>query len=121
MTQAVAEEQLSMEVVDVKKLFDDELPPALERHLDEARAVGATFQLNITGAGEWHVDLTPKGPFCVRGVRPADCTVTINEEDFREVLRNPKTMTVYFFLRGRLKLDGQRVVATKLYTLFSFK
>lgn len=123
MSQAVAEE-MSLDVVDVKKLFDEELPLALKRHTEEARNIGATFQLNIAGAGQWFVNLTPSGPSCVpsngEGER-ADCTVTVGEEDFRAVLANPKTMTVYLFLRGRLKLQGQRSTATKLYTLFSFK
>jgi len=120
MTQAVVAE-MSLEVVDMKKLFDEDLPLALKKHTAEAQAIGATFQLNVTGAGQWYVNLTPSGPFCVRGVEPADCTVTIREDDFRALLASPKTMTVYLFLRGRLKLDGERVVATKLYKLFSFK
>lgn len=121
MSQAAAPE-MSLDVVDVKKLFDEELPLALKRHTEEARNIGATFQLNIAGAGQWYVNLTPSGPSCVPGVgERADCTVTVGEEDFRAVLANPKTMTVYLFLRGRLKLDGKRTTATKLYTLFSFK
>src|SRR4051794_21685438 len=102
MSQAATEE-MTLEVVDMQKLFDEELPLALIKHAAEARAIGATFQLNVTGAGQWHVDLTPKGPTCVRGKGPADCTVTIAEDDFRALLANPKTMTVYLFLRGRLK------------------
>jgi hypothetical protein len=120
MMEAITED-MHLEVVDMRKLFDEELPAALERHTEEAKQIGATFQLNVTGAGEWYVNLTPSGPFCVRGQRKADCTVTISEDDFRQLLASPKTMTVYLFLRGRLKLDGERIVAMKLNKLFTFK
>jgi putative sterol carrier protein len=116
-----AAEEMSLQVDDMEKLFDEELPLALVKHRQEAQQIGAKFQLNVTGAGEWNVDLTPSGPSCVRGVGPADCTVTISEDDFRALLASPKTMTVFLFLRGRLKLDGDRVTAMKLNKLFSFK
>jgi hypothetical protein len=48
--------------LDIRNLFEQKLPAALARHEDEARAINATYQLIITGAGEWFLDLTARGP-----------------------------------------------------------
>ena len=36
--------------VDIKKLFNEELPAGLAKHADDAKTIGAKFQINITGA-----------------------------------------------------------------------
>ena len=35
--------------VDVKKLFNEELPAALAKNAEDARTIGAKYQMNITG------------------------------------------------------------------------
>ncbi|HEY8041922.1 MAG TPA: hypothetical protein VIF15_19100, partial [Polyangiaceae bacterium] len=62
--------------VDIKKLFNEELPAALAKNVDEAKTIGAKFQMNITGetGGEWNIDVSDTGPSCKPGSGPADCT-----------------------------------------------
>jgi hypothetical protein len=42
--------------VDTKKLFNEDLPGAMERNKADALAIGAKYQMNVTGAGEWFID-----------------------------------------------------------------
>ena len=56
--------------VDVQRLFNEELPAALAKNADDAKTLGAKYQMNITGpgGGEWIVDVSASGPsaFCDR-------------------------------------------------------
>src|SRR3974390_702511 len=67
--------------VDIKKLFNQDLPAALAKNSEEAKAIGATYQLNVTGpsGGEWQIDVSATGPSCKPGTGPADCTITITD------------------------------------------
>ena len=75
--------------VDIPKLFNTELPEALSRNADEAKSINAKYQMNITGAGSWHLDLTSAGPSVTAGEKPADCTITVASEDFQKLYENP--------------------------------
>jgi hypothetical protein len=58
--------------VDIQNLFDITLPAQLALHPDEAKLIGAKFQLNITGecGGEWFLDTSDTGPSCTQGQGP---------------------------------------------------
>src|SRR6476659_8630725 len=58
--------------VDIPKLFNEQLPAILTKNADEAKTINATFQMNITGAGSWHLDLTSNGPKVSPGEQSAD-------------------------------------------------
>jgi putative sterol carrier protein len=104
--------------VDIPKLFDDKLPSALARQADDARSIGATYQMNIEGAGAWHVNLTSTGPTVERGRKPADCTVTVSCDDFQKLYDDPACGAGLFFA-GRLKISGNVMLGLKLQKLFS--
>ena len=106
--------------VDIQKLFNEELPQALEKNADEAKTIGAKYQMNITGAGEWHVDVSGTGPSCKSGTGEADCTITIAEEDFQKLMENPQANGMQLFFAGKLKVTGNQMLAMKLQKLFSF-
>jgi putative sterol carrier protein len=108
--------------VDIQKLFNENLPAALARNADDARAIGAKYQLNVTGpsGGEWNVDVSATGPSCKPGSGPADCTVTVSDEDFQQLLQNPASGAQLFFA-GKLKVSGNPVLAMKLQKLFEYK
>src|SRR5579864_63243 len=101
--------------VDIKKLFNDDLPAALARNVEEAKAIGAKFQLNVTGpnGGEWNIDVSSSGPFCKPGSGPADCTIAIGDEDFQKLVENPGANGVQLFFAGKLKVTGNQMLATK--------
>jgi putative sterol carrier protein len=107
--------------VDTKKLFNEDLPAALAKNAEDARTIGATYQMNITGEGSWFIDVSATGPKCEPGEKPADCTITIAAEDFQKLLENPQANGMPLFFAGKLKIGGNNMLAMKLNKLFSFK
>jgi putative sterol carrier protein len=107
--------------VDVKKLFNEELPAALTKNADDAKTIGAKYQMNITGEGEWFIDVTDTGPVCKAGTETADCTITIAAEDFQKLVENPQANGMQLFFAGKLKVAGNQMLAMKLNKLFSYK
>ena len=109
--------------VDIKKLFNEDLPAALAKNADDAKTIGAKFQVNIPGAagGEWNIDVSPTGAFCKPGTGPADCTITITDEDFQKLYENPQANGMQLFFAGKLKVSGNQMLAMKLNKLFSYK
>jgi len=107
--------------VDVKKLFNEELPAALTKNADDAKTIGAKYQMNITGEGEWNIDVTSTGPVCKAGTDAADCTITIAAEDFQKLVENPQANGMQLFFSGKLKVSGNPTLAMKLQKLFSYK
>ncbi|HRG98791.1 MAG TPA: hypothetical protein PLR99_21215, partial [Polyangiaceae bacterium] len=56
--------------VDIKKLFNEELPASLTKNAEDAKTIGAKYQMNITDEGEWSIDVSATGPSCVAGNGP---------------------------------------------------
>ncbi len=98
------------------ELFDQQLPAALAKHPDKAKAVNAVYLFKISGdgGGDWTVDLASDPPTCTRGDSgKAQCTVEVSHEDFKSMLANPQVgMQLYF--QGKLKVSGDPMLATKL-------
>ena len=88
---------------------------------DDAKSVGAKYQMNITGEGNWNIDLTPTGPSVKAGEGPADCTITIASEDFQKLYENPQANGMPLFFAGKLKVVGNQMLAMKLNKLLSYK
>ena len=107
--------------VDIKNLFNQELPASLAKNAEDVRTIGAKFQMNITGEGEWFIDATPTGPVCKPGTEEADCTLTIAAEDFQKLVENPQANGMALFFAGKLKVAGNQMLAMKLNKLFSYK
>ncbi|MGO8992015.1 MAG: SCP2 sterol-binding domain-containing protein [Polyangiaceae bacterium] len=107
--------------VDTKKLFNEELPAALAKNAEEAKTIGAKYQMNITGEGSWFIDVSATGPKVEAGEQPADCTITIAAEDFQKLVENPQANGMPLFFAGKLKIGGNNMLAMKLNKLFSFK
>lgn len=107
--------------VDIKKLFNEELPAALQKNADDAKSIGAKYQMNVTGEGEWNIDVSSTGPACVPGTADADCTITIASEDFQKLVENPQANGMQLFFAGKLKVAGNQMLAMKLQKLFSYK
>ena len=107
--------------VDIQKLFNDELPAALKKNEAAAKEIGAKYQINVTGegGGEWYIDVSPTGPKAEKG-NPggADCTITISSEDFQKLHENPQANGMQLFFAGKLKVQGNQMLAMKLQKLF---
>ncbi|WP_394825951.1 SCP2 sterol-binding domain-containing protein [Pendulispora albinea] len=107
--------------VDIKKLFNEELPAALAKNAADAKTIGAKYQINVTGEGEWNIDVSDTGPACKAGSGAADCTITIASEDFQKLIENPQANGMQLFFGGKLKVAGNQMLAMKLQKLFSYK
>jgi hypothetical protein len=108
--------------IDIQKLFNEELPVALAKNAEDAKTIGAKYQLNITGAGEWMIDVSSTGPSCKPGKdASADCTITIAADDFQELYENPQAKGLQLFFANKLKVDGNQMLGMKLQKLFSYK
>jgi putative sterol carrier protein len=108
--------------VDIKKLFNEDLPAALAKNAEDAKTIGAKYQWNITGptGGEWSIDVSSTGPSCKAGSGPADCTISISDEDFQKLVENPQANGMQLFFAGKLKVAGNQMLAMKLQKLFSY-
>jgi putative sterol carrier protein len=107
--------------VDIKKLFNEDLPAQLEKNAEDARTIGAKYQMNITGEGEWAIDVSATGPSCKPGTSEADCTITVAAEDFQKLIENPQANGMQLFFAGKLKVAGNQMLAMKLNKLFAYK
>jgi putative sterol carrier protein len=122
-TPAPTPEEAKPMAVDIKKLFDEELPAALAKNADAAKGIGAKYQMNISGptGGEWNIDVSASGPFCKPGSGPSDCTISISDEDFQKLVENPQANGMQLFFAGKLKVTGNQMLAMKLQKLFGFR
>ena len=109
--------------VDIKQLFNEFLPANLAKNAEDAKTIGAKFQMNITGdtGGEWNIDVSATGPVCKAGTGEADCTISITDEDFQKLVENPQANGMQLFFAGKLKVTGNPMLAMKLQKLFSYK
>ncbi|MGD0678041.1 MAG: SCP2 sterol-binding domain-containing protein [Polyangiaceae bacterium] len=109
--------------VDIQKFFNEDLPAALAKNADDAKTIGAKYQLNITGpnGGEWTVDASPTGPSCKAGQAAADCTITVSDVDFEKLAENPQANALQLFFGGKLKIIGNPALAMKLQKLFAYR
>jgi len=110
--------------VEIQKLFNEVLPAGLSKNAEEAKTLGAKFQINITGptGGEWFIDASPSGPSSKQGQgENPDCTITITDEDFQKLVENPQANGMQLFFAGKLKVTGNQMLAMKLQKLFSFQ
>ena len=107
--------------VDIQKLFNEELPAALQKNAEAAKQIGAKYQINISGdgGGEWYIDVSDTGPKAEKG-NPgnADCTISITSEDFQKLHENPQANGMQLFFSGKLKVTGNQMLAMKLQKLF---
>ena len=108
--------------VDIQNLFNVELPAAIQKNPDAAKEIGAKYQINVTGdgGGEWFIDASPTGPKAEAG-NPggADCTLTLTSEDFQKLHENPEANGMQLFFAGKLKVQGNQMLAMKLKKLFA--
>jgi putative sterol carrier protein len=118
----ISEEATPM-AVDIQKLFNEDLPAALARNPDDAKTIGAKYQMNITGptGGSWNIDVSSSGPSCKAGTGQADCTLAISDDDFQNLFVNPAVNGMQLFFAGKLKITGNPMLAAKLQKLFSYK
>ena len=106
--------------VDVKKLFNEDLKSALGKHTAEARKIGGKYQINITNAGNWSIDLTSDPPVCAEGsIADAEVTIDVSEANFQTLYTDPGKYGTQMFFAGTLKVKGKQVLAMNLQKLLA--
>jgi F420-dependent oxidoreductase-like protein len=82
--------------------------------------VNAVFQFRISGqpGGDWVVDLK-NAPGAVRSgvAERADCTIIMQDDDF-VAMTSGKLNAMAAFSQGKIKIQGNMMLATKLQSLF---
>jgi putative sterol carrier protein len=108
-------------MVDIQKLFNEELPAKFGSFGDAAKQIGATFQINITGegGGEWFLDAKDNPSCTASNPGGADVTITLAAEDFQKLMENPQANGMQLFFAGKLKVAGNQMLAMKLQKLFT--
>jgi putative sterol carrier protein len=109
--------------VDIQKLFNEELPAQLAKYPDQAKQIGAKFEIIITGdgGGEWFIDASVETGAKSQAGNPggADVTITLTAEDFQKLHENPQANGMQLFFAGKIKMVGNQMLAMKLNKLFS--
>lgn len=105
--------------MDAKTLFNEKLPKVIADAPEKAKEINAIYFFDVTGdaGGKWTVDLKDD-----IGVREGDsgnaeCSIEIADEDLLKVLEDP-TAGMQLFFEGKLKVQGDPMLATKLQEVF---
>lgn len=104
----------------VKEFFDTRVPEVLAKHPEKAKEVAAIYLFKISGAdgGTWTADLVSTPPTCVPGeAKPAQCTIEASDADFRTMIDGGMQAAMQLFFSGKLKIQGDPNLATKLSKL----
>ena len=123
-SQAEAEAEAKAEAKAEEEIGVDEVFTAMRERVaanpNLAARVNAVFQFEITGAtgSEWVADLTPAtGEIRAGRTADADCTIQMRDTDFVNLAQG-RLNAMAAFAQGKIKIDGNPMLATKLQGLF---
>ncbi|MBK8482077.1 MAG: SCP2 sterol-binding domain-containing protein [Proteobacteria bacterium] len=105
----------------INAFFEQSLPQAMQRDPQRARELNGVFviQLSGEGGGSWTIDAKADPPTVAAGVSAtADCKVELTATDFLAMLKDPQ-LGMQLFLEGRLVVQGDPMLATRLQDLLS--
>lgn len=110
-------------MTDTRNVFEHTVPATLAAHPELAERVDAVLQVEIAGegGGVWTIDLRRRdAPPTVRpGLDPtARCRIRIASEDFADLMAGGQRWTDAF-VRGKIAIAGDLVLALKLRALFA--
>ena len=108
-------------MTDPRTVFDEAVPAQLAAHPELAERVDAVLQVDIDGTagGTWSFDLRRDHapPTVAPGPHPeAKVRVRIDAADFRDLMDGRQRWTDAF-VRGKIRFEGDLVVALKLRNL----
>jgi len=82
--------------------------------------VNGSFQFKLSGSPgvQWNLNLKSGSGELTRGVKPADVTIEMSEQDFIAASQG-KLNTQSAFMKGQIKIKGKMPLAMKLNTIFA--
>lgn len=92
-------------MADTQDFFANWLPDKLRNNPDLVKSIGAIYQFDIEGAGQWTVDLTGEGTVTEGPSANPGCVVTASKADFEQMLDNPSS-AMMLFMSGKLKVSN---------------
>jgi putative sterol carrier protein len=101
-------------MADVREFFEN-----LSSRADSSKTAGMTnsYVFDITGAGEWKVDVDDGTVTVSEGGGDADVTISTSEETFQKIVAGEQNPTSAY-MTGKLKIKGDMGAAMKLQKLF---
>ena len=107
-----------MSVESAKEVFEKHIPGRLESKPELCEKINAVYKFVVEGdaGGTWMVDLTQTGGKVTEADGDANCTVTITDTDFVDIVTG-KLNGQMAFMTGKLKVAGDMGLAMKLGTL----
>lgn len=105
----------------VRQVFEEHLPKGIAENVEKAKEVDAVYQFDVTGddGGTWVIDLTKDSDWVTEGPSDdAQCTIEVASEDWLGIM-NGSLNAMQAFMMGKLKVQGDMGLATRLQTIFS--
>jgi hypothetical protein len=105
-----------------RDLFNTRIPPALDRHADDARSMGGIYRINVAGDDTWTLDLCADRPCVAQGFYPsmADVVLDMDEASLRIFYADPETEGFRLFDEGKLKVAGNLELALNIARVFEW-
>ena len=99
---------------DIKTFFEETIPHHIKDKGDTLK-VGAIFFFNITGegGGQWTLDLKDDLGVHSGDQGNAECKIELSAEDWKDLINDPDSAMQLFF-SGKIKIEGDPMLATKL-------
>ena len=104
-----------MSVESAREVFEQHIPGRLESKPELVEKINAIYKFVVEGdnGGTWLVDLTQAGGKVTEGDGNANCTVTVTNQDFVDIVTG-KLNGQMAFMTGKLKVAGDMALAMKL-------
>lgn len=105
--------------MDAKTLFNDKLPKQIAEDPEKAKELNAIFLFTITGdgGGVWTVNLKDDAGVAEGDSGNSECKIELEHDDLVAFL-DDTSIGMQLFFEGKLKVDGDPMLATKLQEVF---
>lgn len=103
---------------DPRTSFTQDIPQSIAKDIERAKAVGAVFLFKVSGehGGTWTVNMKDMPGVSEGDAGNAECTIELSSGDWKAMTERPGS-AMDFFLKGKIKVTGNALLATKLQSV----